>query len=93
MGRGFKMLKPRPNCRIFAGLNGSGSLPCHARPDGPHGDGALQPLALHIAAEAVRFFYVAVDKQVRGGTAAAAIEPRPAVLAVGPGVDVQHFVC
>ena len=62
----------------------------HPGRNGTQGDGALQPLTLHFAGYRIGLFYVAVDKQVGGGAAAAAIEAGPTVPAVLPGVCLLY---
>ena len=86
---GLKMLKPQASLDFSLIFSGIGPLFCHSRSDRLHCDGALQTFALHIAAKAVRFFYVAIDKQIGCGASPAAIESCPAILTVRPGIDVQ----
>ena len=52
------------------------------------GNRALQPLAFHCAGGLICARYVAVDKQIRGGTASAAIKSGPAFPAGRTGIDV-----
>ena len=61
----------------------------HSGRDRPHSDGTLQPLSLQLTAHTVGLFYVAIDKQVGRAAPTRAVEPRPAVPALLPGVDVQ----
>ena len=51
----------------------------HPGGDGVECNGALQTLALHLAGHLVGLGDVVVHQQVRGGAAAAAIEPGPAL--------------
>ena len=62
---------------------------CKSGFNSAHGNGAFQPLPLHIAAQLVGLFHITVGIEVRRRTAAAAIEPSPAILTVLPGVDVE----